>query len=49
VARLLEELRLPADAGFDDLTVALRARNSPLTEVETALLFLEEWKKLYLG
>jgi spore maturation protein CgeB len=49
VARLLEELRLPADAGFDDLTAALRARNSPLTEVETALLFLEEWKKLYLG
>jgi spore maturation protein CgeB len=49
VGRLLEELHLPASAGFDDLTAALRARNSPLTEVETALLFLEEWKKLYLG
>jgi spore maturation protein CgeB len=49
VAGLLEELDLPADAGFDDLTAALRARNSPLLEVETALLFLEEWKKLYLG
>ena len=49
VGRLLEELHLPADAGFDDLTAALRAKNSPLTEAETALLFLEEWKKLYLG
>ncbi|MDR1360242.1 MAG: glycosyltransferase [Deltaproteobacteria bacterium] len=49
VAGLLEELALPADAAFDDLTAALRARNSPLSEVETALLFLEEWKKLYLG
>ncbi|MDR2161806.1 MAG: glycosyltransferase [Desulfovibrio sp.] len=48
VARLLEELRLPATAGFDDLTAALRLKNSPLTEVETALLFLEEWKKQYL-
>ena len=49
VSRLLDELRLPADAGFDDLAAALLARNSPLTEVETALLFLEEWKKLYLA
>ncbi|MDR2076145.1 MAG: glycosyltransferase [Desulfovibrio sp.] len=49
VTRLLEELQLPADAGFDDLSAALRTKNSPLTEVETALLFLEEWKKLYSG
>jgi spore maturation protein CgeB len=49
LAGLLEELHLPAEAGFEDLTAALRARNSPLSEVETALLFLEEWKKLYLG
>lgn len=45
---LMEELSLPADAGFDDVITAVRGKAEPLSDVETALLFLDEWKKLYI-
>jgi spore maturation protein CgeB len=47
LGQLLERLGLPADASFDDLCWAVRQRKGTLTELETALLFLQEWKKQY--
>lgn len=47
VAELLETLGLPANVAFEDLVAALRSRQGELSEVETALLFLDEWKKQY--
>ena len=49
ISRLLEDMQLPATAGFDDVLTALRAKAGTLTDVEAALLFLDEWKKLYIG
>lgn len=49
ITSLLESLQLPPTASFDEVTAALRSKAGKLTETETALLFLEEWKKLYLG
>ena len=48
LGRLMQELGLPADAGFDDVITAVRGKAEPLSDVETALLFLDEWKKLYM-
>lgn len=47
VGALLERLRLPADVPFADLVAALRREQGKLTELETSLLFLDEWKKQY--
>jgi spore maturation protein CgeB len=47
ISQLLETLHMNADAGFDDVITALRAKSGRLSDVETALLFLDEWKKLY--
>jgi spore maturation protein CgeB len=44
---LLDELNLPKSASFSDLITAVRAKRGVLSDVETALLFLDEWKKLY--
>ncbi|MDR1490305.1 MAG: glycosyltransferase [Desulfovibrio sp.] len=44
---LLDELNLPGSASFSDLITAVRAKRGVLSDVETALLFLDEWKKLY--
>ena len=46
-SRLMDELGLGADAGFDDVVTAVRARSGRLSDAESALLFLDEWKKLY--
>ncbi|KUG28151.1 cgeb family protein [hydrocarbon metagenome] len=46
---LLGELGLPGDAGFADVVTAVRSRQGQLTELETALLFLDEWRKQYGG
>ena len=46
-SRLMDELGLGADAGFDDVVAAVRARSGRLSDAESALLFLDEWKKLY--
>lgn len=48
VASLLQDLRLPESAAFDDVITAIRSKNDRLSDAEAALLFLDEWKKLYL-
>jgi spore maturation protein CgeB len=48
ITALLDELQLPENVEFDDLIMAVRAKNDPLSDVETALLFMDEWKKQYL-
>ncbi len=47
IARLLDDLGLPADAGFQDLVWAVRRRSGVLDDLETAVLFLDEWRKQY--
>lgn len=48
-AALLDELGLPATVSFDDLVQAVRAKSGTLSDIETAVLFLDEWKKQYGG
>jgi spore maturation protein CgeB len=47
ISGLLERLGLPADAGFDDLVWAIRQQQGRLGEMDAAVLFLDEWRKLY--
>ncbi len=47
LSALLRDLALPGNAGFDDVIAALREKSGTLSDVEAALLFLDEWKKLY--
>jgi spore maturation protein CgeB len=44
---LLNRLGLAPTVGFDDLVWAVRSRNGELDRLETAILFLDEWKKQY--
>lgn len=44
---LLSRLGLPDDVSFDDLVWAVRQQQGVLSELDTAILFLDEWKKLY--
>ncbi len=47
ISGLLDRLGLPADVGFDDLVWAIRQQQGRLGDVDAALLFLDEWRKLY--
>lgn len=47
VAALARRLGLGEDASFDDVTAAVRARQGTLDPMETAVLFLDEWRKQY--
>ena len=47
ITGLLERLGLPADAGFEDLVWAIRQQHGTLGELDAAVLFLDEWRKLY--
>jgi spore maturation protein CgeB len=47
IEELLEKLRLPRTTSFPDLVWAVRQRQNELTPLETAILFLDEWKKQY--
>jgi spore maturation protein CgeB len=49
VRALLTRLRLPEDAGFEDLVWALRQQQGKLSEIETAIVFLDAWRKQYAG
>lgn len=49
VEALLQRLQLAPTVSFDDLVWAVRSREGSLTRLETAILFLDEWKKLYAG
>ncbi len=44
---LLADLALPASADFSDVSAAVRQKSGVLTSLETAVLFLDEWKKQY--
>lgn len=44
---LVEELGLPPDCGFEDLVTGIRSKAGTLSGTESALLFLDEWKKQY--
>ena len=46
-SRLMDDLELGANASFDDVVTAIRAKSGRLSDAESALLFLDEWKKLY--
>ena len=47
VGALVAELGLPGDVAFKDLVWALRQRQGVLSDLETAILFLDEWRKQY--
>lgn len=47
LAGLLQKLQLPAGTDFETLIATLRQHSGTLSELEAALLFLDEWKKLY--
>jgi spore maturation protein CgeB len=47
VLALLERLQLSRDASFKDLVWRLRQQQGALSGVETAILFLDEWRKQY--
>lgn len=44
---LIRDLGLPRDAAFSDVVWALRKRQGTLNELETSLLFLDEWRRQY--
>ena len=47
IAGLLDRLALPADTSFADLVWAIRQQQGRLGELDAAVLFLDEWRKLY--
>ena len=44
---LLDKLGISANASFEDLVWAVRQQQGQLSELETAILFLDEWQKQY--
>ncbi len=47
IHQLLGKLGLPEDVSFQDLVWAVRQQQGQLSELDTAILFLDEWQKLY--
>ena len=47
LADLLDGLGLPENASLEDVMLRLRRRSGVLSPLETNLLFLDEWRKLY--
>ncbi|MBI9111390.1 glycosyltransferase [Maridesulfovibrio ferrireducens] len=47
VLKLIEKLGLPIDVSFEDLVSAVRMQQGELSPLDTAILFLDEWKKIY--
>lgn len=44
---LIARLGLPEDVSFEDLVWAVREQQGTLSALDTAILFLDEWRKLY--
>lgn len=44
---LITRLGLPADVSFEDLVWAVRQQQGTLSSLDTSILFLDEWRKLY--
>ncbi|WP_419787915.1 CgeB family protein [Pseudodesulfovibrio sp.] len=47
IQSLTEKLGLSEDVGFEDLVWAVRQQQGKLSDLDTAILFLDEWRKLY--
>ncbi len=47
VMNLIEKLGLPLNVSFEDLVSAIRLQQGELNPLDTAILFLDEWKKIY--
>jgi spore maturation protein CgeB len=47
LADLLAGFGLPGNASLEDVMLRLRQRSGVLSSLETSLLFLDEWRKLY--
>ncbi|WP_092161415.1 CgeB family protein [Maridesulfovibrio ferrireducens] len=47
VLKLIEKLGLPIDVSFEDLVSSVRMQQGELSALDTAILFLDEWKKIY--
>lgn len=47
IEKLCSSLGLPANASFKEVTELLRRQKGSLSELETAILFLDEWRKQY--
>jgi spore maturation protein CgeB len=47
IRALLTRLGLPEDVAFEDLVWAVRQQQGRLDDLDTAILFLDEWRKLY--
>ncbi len=47
VVNLIEKLGLPLNVSFEDLISAIRQQQGELDPLDTAVLFLDEWKKIY--
>ncbi|MEZ7195676.1 CgeB family protein [Pseudodesulfovibrio karagichevae] len=47
IRALLARLGLPEDVAFEDLVWAVRQQRGRLDDLDTAILFLDEWRKLY--
>lgn len=45
--QLIGELGLPENVSFDDLVWAVRQQQGKMSDLDTAILFLDEWQKLY--
>ncbi len=48
LAQLTRKLGLGPHASFEDMLARLREQSGPLSELETSLLFLDEWRNQYL-
>lgn len=44
---LFNKLKITTDSNFDDIIFAIRQESGVLSPLETSLLFLDEWRKLY--
>lgn len=47
IRELAARLSLPEDVSFEDLVWAVRQQKGRLSDLDTAVLFLDEWRKLY--
>lgn len=47
IKQLLARLGLPEDVSFEDLVWSVRQQQGNLSDLDTAILFLDEWRKLY--
>lgn len=47
IRKLLGELGLPENVSFEDLVWAVRQQQGKMSDLDTAILFLDEWQKLY--